>query len=70
MNKIHKIIHGSDRKLLLKFKGKSNIYMWVNLINGKYYIGSTKNLYEHLRCYYKTNDLKTHDQKSCFKNFS
>lgn len=50
-------IHGLDRDLLLGLKNISGIYCWYNFKNGKYYIGSAKDLYERLRRYYKPSEL-------------
>lgn len=52
-----------NNSLLSKFNvlkdniGKSGIYMWVNRINNKCYIGRSVNLHIRLREYYNTNYL-------------
>jgi hypothetical protein len=38
-------------------KNKSGIYCLVNLLNGKFYLGSSKNLSNRLRSYLNTNYL-------------
>lgn len=40
------------------YKNVSGIYMWFNRINNKIYTGSSINLYERLRQYYKPLRLK------------
>lgn len=52
-------ISGTDSHLLLNFKDTSGIYMWFNLTNGKFYVGSAKCLYERLRSYYKKGELNS-----------
>ena len=43
-------INADVQKLdILKDKGKSGIYFWVNKINGKTYIGSSKNLGKRIK---------------------
>lgn len=39
-------------------KGKPGVYRWNNLITGKSYIGSSKDLSNRLRAYYSTNNIK------------
>lgn len=39
-------------------KGKSGIYMWTNLITGKFYIGSSIDLGRRLRMYYSLKTLR------------
>ncbi len=44
-------------EILLENRGKSGIYMWTNLENGKFYLGSAKNLETRLKAYYNVNHL-------------
>jgi len=45
-------------KILKENKQKSGIYLWINLINNKQYIGSSINLTNRFRCYYNELDMK------------
>jgi hypothetical protein len=45
-------------QIYLENKGKSGIYRWKNLLNGKSYIGSSVDLYNRLRNYYSS--IKKH----------
>jgi hypothetical protein len=47
------IFYGEQKKKLIAFESISGIYLWFNLVNGKYYIGSSVNLYSRLKAYYK-----------------
>lgn len=38
-------------------RGKSGVYRWTNLINGKSYVGSTVNLTKRLQAYYSPKQL-------------
>jgi hypothetical protein len=50
----------SERKEISKYlKGKSGVYCWVNLINGKYYIGSGVELSVRVSDYLPTVTLFT-----------
>jgi group I intron endonuclease len=58
-------------------KGKSGIYLWLNNKNGKYYVGSAKDLRNRIERYYSPQELKNTDnliQKAIIKynynNFS
>lgn len=61
---------------VLKYnKDKAGIYRWVNLINGKSYVGSFVNLSNRFRKYYSVNFLEKITKKdkskiynSLFKN--
>ena len=44
-------------KILKENKGKSGVYCWKNNINGKFYIGSSVNLYLRFLQYFNTNHL-------------
>jgi hypothetical protein len=63
-NKVKPIITYED-SLLNKFNalddniGKSVIYRWVHNINGKSYVGSSKDLYRRLKYYYYNVDFLT-----------
>jgi len=63
-NKLKPIITYNDT-LLNKFNalydniGKSVIYRWVHNINGKSYVGSSKDLYRRLKYYYYNVDFLT-----------
>jgi len=47
-----------DKLNVLKYvKGKSGIYMWINKLNGKKYVGSSVNLRRRLSDYYNVNRL-------------
>jgi len=46
-------------EILEENKGKTAIYMWVNKINGKRYIGSAKDLKRRLQIYYSYKRLQT-----------
>ena len=52
----------ADKSRVLKEnKGKSGVYLWTNLINGKSYIGSSDNLRRRLNNYFNTNHLLIND---------
>lgn len=57
-------------KFLQDNVGKSGIYRWTNLKNGKSYIGSSINLYLRMREYYSVGYLETKLRKSKSKIFS
>jgi hypothetical protein len=44
-------------KILKENKGKSGVYLWTNLINGKSYVGSSVRLTIRFRSYFNTNYL-------------
>ena len=49
-----------DKVLILKEnKGKCGVYRWINLINGKSYIGSSIDLHRRLKCYYNIYFLES-----------
>ena len=50
-------------------KGKSGIYRWTNLINGKSYIGNSANLNRRFREYYNIHHLESALKKSNSKIF-
>ena len=45
-------------------KGKSGVYLWTNLVNGKSYVGSSVNLSRRLAQYYNLNFLTKFRQNS------
>jgi group I intron endonuclease len=47
-------------EILKENRGKSGIYMWKNKINGKFYIGSAKDIKRRLTSYYNVNYLVKH----------
>nr|YP_010608687.1 hypothetical protein PNX16_mgp084 [Drechslerella dactyloides]WAN89767.1 hypothetical protein [Drechslerella dactyloides] len=51
-------------EILKNNKNKAGIYRWVNLINGKTYIGSSNNLGVRLRNYYKISFLEIETKKN------
>jgi len=42
-------------QILQENKNKSGIYMWTNLLNGKSYIGSSKNITKRICKYFYLN---------------
>jgi len=49
------VYHNADsqkKEIYLNSKGKSGVYMWVNTINGKRYVGSSVNLQRRFSAYY------------------
>lgn len=44
-------------RILTENTGKSGIYVWTNLKNGKRYVGSSSNLKNRFRSYYNINRL-------------
>lgn len=56
----------NKKQIFLKNKGKSGIYIWINLINGKKYIGSSVDLSIRFQRYFNTNYLiKDNCMKIC-----
>ena len=49
----------SEADILKALKGKSGIYKWTNLVNGKSYVGSSINLTIRLNVYFNKNRLVT-----------
>ena len=45
-------------------KGKAGVYQWINLVNGKSYIGSSVNLGKRLRCYFNLDWLESEINKN------
>jgi group I intron endonuclease len=45
-------------KFLQKMPGKSGIYRWINIENGKFYIGSAVDLRDRFWCYYSLKYLE------------
>jgi len=45
-------------------KGRSGVYLWVNLLNGKSYVGSSVNLYKRFSCYYSLRKLEANISNS------
>lgn len=45
-------------------KGKSGVYLWTNIINGKSYVGSSVNLSRRLTQYYNINILTKYRENS------
>lgn len=56
-NTLHFKNGDTDKLEILKYKGKSGIYISINKLNGKKYIGSSVNLRRKLLEYYNTNRL-------------
>jgi hypothetical protein len=64
-------------QILLENKNKSGVYIWVNLINGKKYVGSSKDIIARLYQYYNVNYLVNYNMyiykallKYGYSNFS
>ena len=51
-------------QILKENKGKSGVYRWTNLVNGKSYIGSSANLERRLRNYYTISYLESNIKKT------
>ena len=51
-------------QILKENKGKSGVYRWTNLVNGKSYIGSSANLERRLRNYYTISYLEFNTKKT------
>jgi hypothetical protein len=65
-----KIYYNADvqkMEIMKENKGKSGIYRWTNILNGKTYIGSAKNLSIRLRDYYSISYLTRHDTSLIYK---
>ena len=45
-------------------RGKSGFYCWTNLITGKFYIGSSENLFLRFKKYYSAYNIKTELKRS------
>ena len=45
-------------KIYEENKGKSGVYLWNNLVTGKYYVGSSISLSRRFSCYYSLGYLK------------
>ena len=56
--------HLQEKFILQENKGRSGVYRWVNLINGKSYIGSSVDLKNRLRQYYSNSYLNSQKKKS------
>jgi len=56
-NKIYNKFKIDRLEITKNNKNKSGIYCLVNLLNGNFYLGSSKNLSNRLRCYLNTNYL-------------
>jgi hypothetical protein len=63
------VYHNADtqkKEIYLNNKGKSGVYMWVNSVNGKRYVGSSSDLQKRFSAYYsvayltKYNTTKIH----------
>ena len=54
----------SKTQILKDNKGKSGIYRWTNLTNGKTYVGSSLNLSIRFNCYYNVNRLSSGSGKN------
>lgn len=55
-----KTYHDPDKQkkdILLDVKNKTGVYMWKHKVNGKYYVGSAKDLRNRLLHYYNINHL-------------
>lgn len=58
------VYHNADsqkKKIYLENKGKSGIYMWVNTINNKKYVGSSADLHRRFSAYYSVAFLVKYD---------
>ena len=64
-NKLHcpaKVYDNPDlqkKDIINENKGKSGVYLWVNKVNGKTYVGSSVNLSRRLKNYYSLNLMGT-----------
>jgi group I intron endonuclease len=58
--------HLQVKLILQENKGRSGVYRWVNLINGKSYIGSSVDLQNRLRQYFNRNELKRNNNMLIF----
>ena len=54
--------------IILENRGKSGVYLWKNLINGKSYVGSSVNLYRRFKSYFNINYLTTSSAKTMLIN--
>lgn len=55
--KVYENADTQKQEIFQENKGKSGIYMWVNSINGKRYVGSAQDLSRRIRKYYSINGL-------------
>lgn len=53
----------SKNSIRKDFKGLRGIYLWTNNINGKQYVGSSKNLSGRLSNYYNNNNNTKQDKR-------
>lgn len=51
-------------QILKENKGKSGVYRWVNLVNGKSYVGSSVNLGRRMRSYFSILNLNAEIRRS------
>lgn len=65
--KFYKNVDADKIKILSDNKGKSGIYLFINLVNNKIYIGSAINLYKRFYNYYNTNYLKKGNSMAIYK---
>jgi len=57
------VFHNADsqkKEIYLNNKGKSGIYMWINTINGKRYVGSSSDLQRRFSAYFSVAYLTTY----------
>lgn len=54
---VYSDLKSEKTSILLENKGKSGIYMWINKVNGKTYVGSSVDLSKRLRNYFKVSYL-------------
>ena len=71
--KTYKNVSDWKKQILAENRGQAGIYCWLNTLNGKYYIGSAKDLAIRLSKYYNKNFLTSPNQnmiiyKSLLKN--
>lgn len=60
--KTYKNVADWKKQILAENRGQSGIYCWVNTLNGKYYIGSAKDLAKQLSKYYNEKFLTSPNQ--------
>jgi len=54
-------------KVYLENKGKSGIYLWTNLINGKRYVGSAVDFRKRMISYYSLKHLASNTCMAIFR---
>jgi hypothetical protein len=63
-SKVYKDADKDKLRIVSENKGKAGVYRWTNLLNGKFYIGSSVNLSKRFRDYYSIRFLEKEIKKN------